>query len=156
MKTLHLIGMLGLSGLLATAAVAAGHLSAEQQAAIETRQKHMKSYGAQMQVLGNMVKGEAAYDAAAAGAAASTLASLAAVDQSGFWVEGTDASVGTRAKTEIWSNRAGYDAENAKLAAAATALAAVAGNDLAALQGAFGPVGQSCGSCHETYRAPRQ
>ncbi|MDP5360798.1 MAG: cytochrome c, partial [Paracoccaceae bacterium] len=48
------------------------------------------------------------------------------------------------------------EAEQVKLAAATATLASVAGDGLDAMKAAFGPVGQSCGSCHESYRAPRQ
>ena len=62
---------------------------------------------------------------------------------------------GNRAKAEIWTDMAGFEAEQVKLAEATAALAAVAGDGADAMKAAFGPVGQSCGSCHEGYRVPR-
>ena len=141
---------------IASAAFAAGHLTEEQQRAVNARQAHMALYGFNIAPLGGMAQDKIPYDAAVASAAAANLAALASVDQSGYWVEGTDASVeGNRAKAEIWTDGAGFLAEQQKLATATAALAAVAGDGLDQMKAAFGPVGGSCGSCHETYRAPR-
>lgn len=141
---------------IAGAAFAAGHLTQDQQRALDARQSHMGLLAFNLGPIGAMVQDKAPYDAATAAAAAANLAALASIDQTAYWVEGTDASIeGSRAKAEIWTDMAGFMAEQEKLAAATTALAAVAGDGLDAMKAAFGPVGASCGSCHETYRAPR-
>lgn len=142
--------------LLATAAIADGHLSREQQGAINARQSHMGLYGFNIAPLGAMAQNQMPYDAAVASAAAANLAALASVDTTAYWVDGTDSSIGgNRAKAEAFSDREGYMAEEMKMMNATAALAAVAGDGLDAMRAAFGPVGQSCGSCHEAYRAPR-
>ena len=106
--------------------------------------------------LGGMAQDKIPYDAEVAATAAANLAALATLDQTAYWVEGTDASIeGSRAKSEIWTDRAGYLAEKEKLETTTAALAAVAGDGLDAMKAAFGPVGGTCGSCHEAYRAPR-
>lgn len=139
-----------------SAAYAAGHLTEDQQRAMNARQAHMGLYSFNLATLGAMVQNNAPYDAAAASAAAANLAALGSIDQTSYWVEGTDSSVeGSRAKSEIWTDAAGFAAQKEGFAAAATALAAVAGDGLPVMQAAFGPVGQSCGSCHEAYRVPR-
>jgi cytochrome c556 len=143
---------LGIAG----AAFAAGHLTEDQQRAMDARQSHMELYSFNLGPIGGMVQDKIPYDATTAAAAAANLAALASIDQTAYWVEGTDASIeGSRAKAEIWTDAAGYMAEKEKLAAATAALAAVAGDGLDAMKAAFGPLGQSCGSCHEAYRAPR-
>ncbi|MEY1555407.1 cytochrome c [Yoonia sp. R2331] len=141
---------------LAGAAFAASHLSPEVASAIKARGAHMSLYGHNLGPLGGMAQDKIPYDAAAAAAAAANLAALANMDQSTYWVEGSDiAAAGGRAKSEIWTDSAGFDAEVAKLAEASTALAAVAGNGLDEMKAAFGPVGAACGSCHKAYRGPR-
>ena len=135
---------------LATAAIAAAHTDA-----IKARQQHMKDMGAQMKVLGEMAQDKVPYDAAAASAAAATLAEITAMDQSGYWVEGSDINSGaeTKALPAIWENMADFEAKTAALNTAAMNLAGVAGNGLDALKAGFGPVGAACGDCHQTYRA---
>jgi cytochrome c556 len=141
---------------IASVAFADGHLTQDQQRAVDARQSLMGLYGFSLGPLGAMAQDKIPYDAAVAATAAANLAALANMDHDPFWVEGTDSSVGgNRAKAEIWTDTDGFKAEDMKLAAATTALAAVAGDGLDAMRAAFGPVGQSCGSCHETYRAPR-
>ena len=141
---------------IAGAAYADGHLTQDQQRALDARKSHMGLNGFNLGPIGAMVQDKMPYDAEVAAAAAANLAAMASMSQDSYWVEGTDSSVeGSRAKAEIWSDPEGFDAEIMKLAAATTALAAVAGDGLDAMKAAFGPVGQSCGSCHEAYRAPR-
>lgn len=142
---------LGIAG----AAFAAGHLTEEQQRAMNARQGQMGLYAFNLTPLGGMAQDKIPYDAEVAAAAAANLAALATLDQTAYWVEGTDASVeGSRAKTEIWTDSAGYQTEKEKLVMTTAALAAVAGDGLDQLKAAFGPVGGSCGSCHEAYRVP--
>lgn len=139
-----------------SAAFAAGHLTEEQQGALKARQAHMSLYSFNLGPLGNMAQDKIPYDAEVAAVAAANLAALASVDQAGYWVEGTDTSVeGSRAKAEIWTDTAGFEADQMDLVAASAALAAAAGNGLDQLKAAFGPVGGACGACHEAYRAPR-
>lgn len=141
-------------GLGVTAALAQD-LSEDQQRAVNARQAHMGLYGFYLTPLGQMAQDRIAYDAAIASAAASNLAAMAAIDQAAFWVEGTDSSVeGSRARAEIWTDAEGYAQAQQSMVDATAALALVAGDGIDALKGAFGPVGQSCGACHQTYRAP--
>jgi cytochrome c556 len=107
-------------------------------------------------ILGEMAKGAVPYDATMAAAAAKNLNKLANFDQTSEWPDGTVQGTfeGTRAAPAIWSDAAGYAAEWEKFAAATAAMETAAGTDLAALQGAIGAVGASCGSCHKAYRGP--
>ncbi len=141
---------------IAGAGFAAGHLTEDQQRAMNARQGHMGLYSFNIAPLGGMAQDKIPYDAEVAATAAANLAALATLDQTAYWVEGTDSTVeGSRAKPEIWTDSAGYQTEKEKLETTTAALAAVAGDGLDALKGAFGPVGGSCGSCHEAYRVPQ-
>lgn len=126
----------------------------ELAAAVEARQAHMKSYAAALGVLGKMAKGEAAYDAAAATEAATKLVELSSIDQSGFWLAGseTGAVADSDALPALFENLGDYTTRTAALNAAAVAMQTAAATDLAALQAAMGALGGTCGGCHETYR----
>jgi cytochrome c556 len=70
----------------------------------------------------------------------------------GMFPEGTQLPT-SKAKAEIWQNRAGFEARAAALATAARALAdAAESGDRAALGSRLGAVGQACGACHQAYR----
>ena len=134
-----------------SAAFAGGHAG---NPAVKARQAHMQLYAFNLGILGAMAKGEAEYDADAAAGAASNMASLSGAYQMAYWVPGTDAdSVDTsKAAAAMWDNIEDAIAKGTALNEASVALAAVAGDGLEALQGAMGPVGAACGSCHKAYR----
>ena len=60
----------------------------------------------------------------------------------------------TRAKAEIWTDRAGFDQAMKDAQAAAAAMAAV--TDEAAYVPAMKALGGSCKGCHDKYRLPKQ
>lgn len=60
----------------------------------------------------------------------------------------------SRAKPEIWSDRAGFDQAMKDAQAAATAMAAV--TEEAAFVPAMKTLGGSCKGCHDKYRLPKQ
>lgn len=71
----------------------------------------------------------------------------------GMFPDGTQTGT-TRAKAEIWSDRAGFDkAVAVSVAAAATLEEAAKGGDKAAFAAAFQTMGQSCVACHRAYRS---
>lgn len=123
--------------------------------AIKARKAQMYLYQHNLAILGGMAQGKIEYDADAASSAASNLASLVNLNQSTYWPAGSDsASVeGTRALPAIWEDFPGVMEESNKLIEAAAAMETAAGGGLESLQGAIGPVGGACGSCHEAYRA---
>jgi cytochrome c556 len=141
------------------ASVATGESHAEKALldAIAARQAQMQLISFNMGLLGAMAKGAAPYDAATATAAASNLASVAKLDRSILWLEGSvQGQVGnTRAKAEIWTDAAGFNEDAMALETAADGLIAAAGTDLAALQAAMEPAGKACSACHEAYRGPK-
>ena len=140
---------------LSATALLAQDLTEEQDRALTARQAHMGLYGFYLTPLGQMAQDRIPYDADVAAAAANNLAAMAAIDQSAFWVEGTDSSLErSRARAKIWTDPDGYLEVKQGMADATEALALVAGDGLDALKAAFGPVGQSCSACHQPYRAP--
>jgi cytochrome c556 len=63
---------------------------------------------------------------------------------------GREAVAATRARPEVWSNKAEFDAAAQRFAAETAKLAAAARTgDLDAIKAAFGPAAQACGGCHE-------
>ena len=70
----------------------------------------------------------------------------------GFFGEGTDKD--TKAKPEIWTNRADFDAKMDKMAGDAAKLPAVVrSGDMAAFKKQVGDVGAACKACHDDFRA---
>lgn len=149
------------AGITAIALVLTGAAFADEHimAAVKTRQDLMKSFGANMSVLGKMARGKIEYDAEAAQKAATTLAALVKTDQSTMWPEGSDnfeLGTETRAMPELWSNLADAAVKNEELVAAAAAMEGVAGTGLDGLSGAMRGLGGACGACHKLYRAPKE
>lgn len=146
-------------GCVAVLASADGHISDKQiAAAVKARQSQMQLYAFNLGVLGAMAKEEAPYDAAAAGAAADNLLSLASLSQAGYWLPGSDSDnvEGSRALPTIWAADSKVGEKGKEFFNAVTAMQSAAGTDLGALQAAIGAVGKSCGGCHEGYRKPKE
>lgn len=123
--------------------------------AVEARQGQFQIMALNLSVLGNMARGNTDYDAAQAQAAANNLVAISSLDQSFHWPAGTDneSISGTRALPAIWENLPDVVSKWGDFGTASVALAAVAGDGLDAVRGAIGPVGASCGACHDVYRA---
>jgi cytochrome c556 len=71
-----------------------------------------------------------------------------------FFGEGTDKGE-TRAKPEIWTHRADFDAKMDKMVTEGAKLPAAARGDEAALKRQAKVVGEACGSCHDDFRVKR-
>jgi cytochrome c556 len=83
------------------------------------------------------------------------LAKLATIPK-GFFGEGTDKGE-TRAKPEIFANRADFDAKMDKMVQETGKLAQVArGGDVAALKKSVQEVDAACSACHDDYRVKRR
>jgi cytochrome c556 len=66
---------------------------------------------------------------------------------------GSETGHGTKAKPEIWTDRAGFLADSAKLTEAADKLAALAdADDKAGFAAQFQTMAGTCGACHKAYR----
>ena len=126
------------------------------QALVDVRIKGLKAAGGGMQFLSQ-------YDGSDQGAAAVAAKAIddAASGLTVWFPEGSGPGgagvVKTRAKPEIWANRADFEAKIKAMDDASGVLTnAVAGNDPAVIKVALGDVGKSCKACHETYRAPEE
>lgn len=68
---------------------------------------------------------------------------------------GSETGHDTKAKPDIWTDKAGFDKfANAMVAAAERLSAAAKQGDKAAFASAFQAVGKSCGGCHKAYAYP--
>lgn len=148
--------MLAVCGGLTIAGAALAQDAGPHEAAIEARQGLMQFYAINLGPLGGMAKGDVPYDAAAAQVAADNIAGVAALNLMAVWPQGSDqmSVEDTRALPAIWEAGSDIGQKSADLKAAADAMKAAAGVDLASLQAAMGPLGGACGACHKVYRAP--
>ena len=121
--------------------------------AIKGRQACMKAHGGVMGVAVPIMKGEKPFDAAALKAAYDK-EDAACAGWDSFWDPKNQdgATIKTRAKPEIWTDRAGFDAAAGTWYQAAQILRAA--TDEATFKAAFPAVGAGCQGCHEKFRAP--
>ena len=105
-----------------------------------------------------MVQGKRPYDKEEAVRLADLLAETAQFPRR-FFGEGTGEGMDegkTRAKPEIWTHRADFDAKMDQMVAEAGKLRAAArGRNVAALKSQVNAVGDACDQCHENYRVKR-
>jgi cytochrome c556 len=116
---------------------------------VTQRQNLMKNNQEQVRALTGMARGQAPFSAATAQAALQRLEQNAQQIPTLFPPGSTQGK--TAALPAIWEHKADFDAHAAKLQQD-TRAAQSAITDQASLQAAIQRVGQSCGSCHETYR----
>ena len=140
--------------LLAGLAAATFAIDAAAQAKPEDLIKQRKSayaiMGYNMGSLGAMAQEKKPFNKDEAAANAQMIVAVAGYPK-GFFAPGTDTG-DTKAKPEIWKNKADFDAKMDKMLAAVKALPGATG-DLAALKKAVGDVGGTCKACHDDYRA---
>ena len=75
------------------------------------------------------------------------------MEYTALYPDGTQMGHDTKAKPEIWSDRAGFEKADATFVAAAQKLAEAAkSGDKTAFAAAFTTTGQSCGGCHRNYK----
>jgi cytochrome c556 len=122
---------------------------------IADRKALMKERGGFVGQLGPVVKGEKPFDAAAVMAALEGLkANGEKFDADALFPAGSDQG-DTKALPKIWEDMAGFKAAEDKYEAAVAAAIAAKPQDVDGLKQVFGPIGASCGGCHQTYRAPQ-
>jgi cytochrome c556 len=136
---------------LVTALPASAQFQKPEQA-IKYRQSAMTLQGAHMGRIGAMTSGRVPFDAAAVQANADLVATFSKLPFTAFG-DGTDKGAPTRAKPEIWSNRADFEAKAKSYQDEAVKLQAAAktGNQ-DQIKAAFGTVGDSCKACHDKYQ----
>ena len=122
-----------------------------QQSPQERRHELMEGVGDAAKPVGAMLKGEAPFDAALVMKALETFDDAAPKVKSLF-PEGSETGYDTLAKSTIWTDRSGFDANLKAFSDAVDAAIAAAPHDLDSLNAAAGPVFKECKSCHESYR----
>lgn len=150
----------GLAVAMTMVAGVAGNAIAESphDGAVKARKADMQMRAFNLGILGAMAKGKVEYNAKAASAAAHNLKVLSTLNASAMWPQGSDADAygdGTTASPAIWSTYPKIVEAAKAFVAAADAMDAAAGKDLASLQGAIGAVGKSCGGCHKPFRVKK-
>lgn len=126
---------------------------------VKERRALMKNNGKNVKVIVGYLKkgmGTTADVAASADAIAANAGKIVALYPAGT---GSGDNVGkTRAKPEIWSERAKFEAAAGKLKTLAMNLASAArSGDKKAIGAAMGAMGkQSCGGCHRAFRAKKK
>lgn len=135
------------------AVVAATQPMAGGHSPVEKREAAMGVVGKSTGLIGDMAKGEKPFDAAMANQALADMRA-AAEGFADLYPEGTEGETTNKflAAPAVWTDRAGFEAELTKFQDALDAAIEANPQDQAALGAAFGPVGQSCRSCHEGYR----
>lgn len=138
---LRSITAIALAGLLSVGAVAT--VTAQDMNVYQEREKSMKTMGMNLQ---GMMKGEITDTVAGAEAIAGVFATLA-----DLFPEGTNATP-SKAKSEIWTDWAGFTAVIAKGQTASTMLVASATAGDADFGDKLKAVAGVCGECHQNYR----
>lgn len=134
---------------LATAALAHQNV---QNPAVLARMENMSALARQVEVLGNMARGETAFDATIANTALGALSSEANHIVDLFEAPETDPR--SEARAGIWENFANFSGRARELELLAAELAGSV-EDRASLVAALRRVGASCSGCHEDYRINR-
>jgi cytochrome c556 len=99
-----------------------------------------------------MARGQAPFDAAAVKSHATTIKEH--LEQAAkLFPPGSDKGE-TKARPEIWSDRANFEKVMKDAQAAAAGLVAV--SDEAGFKPALGALGQNCKACHDKYKMPDQ
>ena len=145
--------------LVAAALIGAGALglahAADDPAEVLAYRKHvMGSQAANISIIFAVLEGKVSYSQHVAGSARALHESAMMVLD--VFPEGS--AVGdSRAKPEIWTDWAKFEAAAKALqTASADLVAAAEGGDMAAIGAAAGKVGEACGGCHKPFRAEKQ
>ncbi len=140
------IGCLAALPMLATAQFA------KPDDAVRYRQSGFNVMGTHFGRLGAMAQGKMPWDAKAV---ADNLAVVEAVHKLPFttFVEGTDKVSSSKAKPEVWSDKAKFEKARDDMFAAVAKLSETAkGGQEAAIKTAIGNTGGTCKACHDDFR----
>ena len=135
-------------------------LAIDAEDLVEARQGLMKLYAINMDLLGDMIRGNIRYSQKRAQAIADNLLALSRMNNAALWKSGTSiADRGMRGRTsarpEIWQNRGDVSERYQQLAMSLEALAKNAGWSVDALEENIADVNAACKGCHRQYRAKR-
>lgn len=118
---------------------------------IAARKAIMKNVGAATKAGGDMLKGEADFNAVTAVLIFRTM-NAASLGMGELFPDGSETGGKTIASPKIWEDRAGFDMAMAKFQADTAAAIASNPADIDAFKAAFGAAAQNCNACHEAYR----
>lgn len=126
---------------------------AKPEDAIKYRQSVMFLQATYLGRLAAMANGRVPFDAKVAAENAELLYTLTRLPFAGF-IDGTDKG-NTRAKPEIWTERAKFDAAAMKMQDQVTKLnAAAKTGNIDQIKAAVGAAGQACKACHDDFQKP--
>ena len=132
--------------------VVAQQMKAENQ--VKYRRAAYQLMNFNFQNLDAMAENKKPFNREEAARNAEFVALLATVPK-GFFGEGTDKD--TRARPEIWKNRADFDSKMDKMTGEAAKLPAVVkAGDLGAFKKQVHDLGEACKACHDEYRVKQQ
>jgi cytochrome c556 len=120
-----------------------------ENAAVQARMHNMMEIVDDLKVMGDMAKGQTAFDAEAAQAAAKDIARHAAETPSFFAMNETDPK--SEAKPIIWDQFGDFTAKSRSLEAVALDVSASL-TDLDNLKQGMSQIAQTCKDCHGVYR----
>ncbi|MGE0748569.1 MAG: cytochrome c [Rhodospirillales bacterium] len=149
MQTKPLIA-LAAGAVMAVSVVSVGIAQSNMASLVKQRQESMGLMGRNMGAIGRVVRGEEANVAAAATAAAVVNENAKKILTEFPAGSGRDAVAESRARPEVWSQRAEFEAAANRLIAESGKFSDVAkGGNLEAMKTAYATLGQACGGCHE-------
>ena len=143
---------LAVGALTLAAALPAAAQFQKPEDAVKYRQSAFTVMASHFGRIGAMANGRVPFDAAAAQANADIAVTMSKLPFAAF-VDGTDKVGNTKAKADVWSKRADFDAAAKKMQDEMVKLqAATKTGNLDQIKAAFGPVGQACKACHDNFR----
>jgi cytochrome c556 len=147
-----LLAIITLAGL-ALSPLAISHYD-DKQVQQSYRQSWFAMMAANFGPMVGMVKGEIPWQEDQMASYADQLAALATLDVMRGFADGSDKGT-TRAKPEIWQNKADFQAKLDDLQTAVNALQVVAnqGTDRKAIAEQVGATGKACKACHDDYKS---
>lgn len=136
----------------ATLTLPAAAQFAKPEDAIKYRQSALFVMQQNFSRVAAMAAGKAPFDAKVAADSAATADFVAKLPWAAFG-EGTDKGRDSRAKAEIWTDKAKFNDYAEKMQAEMTKFAAAAkGGNIDTIKQAVGSVGGSCKTCHDAFR----
>jgi cytochrome c556 len=144
---------LAAAGTLAASSLALAQQPTKAEQAIKYRQSVYQVILWNLGPMGAAVQGKAPFEAKAFADQAQRVATMAPMLAEAYGAD-TFVQGKTRAKQEIWQNKADFDAKMRDFVQASASFAEVAkSGDQAKIKAAFGPMTQTCKACHDKYRS---
>ena len=148
---MKLVASLVFAAVTSTLALSAHAQFAKPEDAIKYRKSALSVMGTHFGRVAAMANGRMPFDAGAAASNAATAEMMSKLPFAGF-VDGSDKG-DTKAKPEIWTERAKFNAAAEKMQGEMTKLAMVAkGGNMDAIKAQVGATGGACKACHDDFR----